>query len=176
MPRKVDPQVFTDAQIEVARDAGQPLWRFLANLGDVNPIEYGGVFVYYDMTGVYDPEVEILEAPEEDEDEDGDDDRKWTAYRVLLEPCTFQDGFLSDNSFHPELEAWFGGADDLVAMSDGNGIAGVALLVAMFTSDDPSTRACGYRVAWEHFGLHEFDQEPLTLNRAEVEERYPDFV
>lgn len=30
----------------------QPLWTRIANLGDVNPIEYGGFFVYVDRRGL----------------------------------------------------------------------------------------------------------------------------
>lgn len=45
----------------------QPQWRCIANLGDVNPIEHGGAFLYIDMTGVYAPELEVWQ-PHDDSD------------------------------------------------------------------------------------------------------------
>lgn len=46
----------------------QPIWEFVANLGDVNVAQHGGFLVYRDTTGVYPPEVELYEA---DDDETG---------------------------------------------------------------------------------------------------------
>ncbi len=43
----------------------QPKWKLLANLGDANPIDYGGYFVYRDETGVYRDEAEKLISPDE---------------------------------------------------------------------------------------------------------------
>jgi hypothetical protein len=62
----------------------QPEWKCVANLGDVNPIDHGGFFVFVDKTGHYAPEVEILEVPDEDSEK-----RRWTVYRFCLEDCTF---------------------------------------------------------------------------------------
>jgi hypothetical protein len=60
----------------------QPIWKFVVNLGDTDPIENGGYFVFTDETGVYPPEVELLEEPAEDS-------KTWTVYRFVLENCTF---------------------------------------------------------------------------------------
>ena len=43
----------------------QPKWKLLANLGDANPIDYCGYFVYRDETGVYRDEAEKLISPDE---------------------------------------------------------------------------------------------------------------
>ena len=83
----------------------QPVWKLLANIGDVHPIEYGGYFVFVDETGVYPPEAELLISPDSDDAPEG-----WVAYRFILDPCTYVDGILSDNHFHPELPAWFADA------------------------------------------------------------------
>lgn len=108
----------------------QPEWKFFANLGDADPITYGGVFVFTDETGIYSPEVEILESVGgEDEDEFNDDgelvekgNEEWEVRRFIIEPCTYgrvvdgvfqpldhyeDDGILSDNKFHPGHAAWF---------------------------------------------------------------------
>ena len=52
----------------------QPQWKLVAQLGDVHPIDYGGCFVYVDETGVYDPEMEILDSPD-------NDNGTWTIHR-----------------------------------------------------------------------------------------------
>ena len=44
----------------------QPIWKFLVNLGD-DDINCGGRRVYVDETGVYPPEVEVLEPPTDDD-------------------------------------------------------------------------------------------------------------
>lgn len=108
----------------------QPDWKFFDNLGDASPIDHGGLFVFTDATGVYAPEVEVLESVGgDDEDEFNDDgelvkegNEKWEVHRFILEPCTYgrvvngefqpldhyeDDGILSDNKFHPGHAAWF---------------------------------------------------------------------
>lgn len=45
----------------------QPVWKFLDNLGDSSPIEYGGLFVYEDVLGVYGFEMEKLVKPCDDD-------------------------------------------------------------------------------------------------------------
>ena len=78
----------------------QPTWRYVTNLGDVNPIEHGGAFVFVDTTAVYPPEMEILEPPCDDIDID-DDDARWAVSRIVLDPCMWDGKQLSDNPFHP---------------------------------------------------------------------------
>lgn len=43
----------------------QPEWRFFANIGDADPLIHGGIFIFTDATGVYLPEIEVFEPPEE---------------------------------------------------------------------------------------------------------------
>src|SRR5262245_19815580 len=86
----------------------QPQWKLIANLGDVDPVTYGGFFVFVDETGVYDAEAEYW--PEREEGE------KQIVYRFILEPCTFVDGVLSDNKFHPNYATWF--AKDIPAIAE----------------------------------------------------------
>lgn len=162
----------------------QPKWKLIANLGDVNPIDYGGYFIYIDETGVYDPEAELLIAPE-DEDEDGNGE--WTIYRFELERCTYIDGILSDNRFHPELSAWFAQspAERAERPQDTTNLANVASFIdstedALQTdlcSDDPIARAHAYRAIGDYHGFENFDSYPITLrNRAEVEARYAEEI
>lgn len=145
----------------------QPEWVFVANLGDVNPIDYGGLFVFTDSTGVYDPECESVEMI--DDSEDDEDRQRFIVHRWILEPCTFIDGVLSDNPYHPDSPAWF--ADDLGAAAR---CCDVELdeLRWLFCSADAVERAQAWRVVRDYWGEHELDSYPMTFSRAEIEKRY----
>ena len=114
----------------------QPIWRCIANLGDVNPLDHGGVFVLIDKTGVYPPEMEVWEAP------DGDVEH-WERARFIMDPCTYRDGVLSDNPYHPELPAWWAADGWLASCANTNGVTGLEL-INQLCSDDPVERAQGY--------------------------------
>jgi hypothetical protein len=141
----------------------QPKWEFVANLGDVNPIDYGGYFVFRDATGVYPEEAELLIAG--DSDEEG-----WEVRRFILERCTFTDGILSDNKFHPLHPAWF--ADSLGKIADCNGIEEQVLRMQLCSSCAVE-RAHAYRCIGDYQGWDNLDSYPLQFSdRAEVESRY----
>lgn len=143
----------------------QPRWRCVANLGDVNPVDYGGYFVYVDDTGVYAPEAELLEPPADD-----DDTGTWTVSRFILEPCTYVDGVLSDNPHHPTLPAWFAsaGGTGIPRLASFAGMSELALL-ALFCSADAVERAQAWRVVVDYYGVHELDQYPRTMKCREAE-------
>ena len=152
----------------------QPKWKFIANLGDVNPLDHGGYFVFEDESGVYPPEAELLEAPE-------DDGGEYVVYRFALEPCTFIDGVLSDNRFHPDFPAWFAKPEaqradrpqDTTYLSNVARCSGTTLeeLVALFTSTDPCKRAIAWREIGMYHGFENLDSYPLKLSRAEAKAR-----
>lgn len=108
----------------------QPQWKIIANLGDANPIDHGGTFVFVDETNVHTPQIEVLESVGgETEDEYNEHDElisegneKWVVYRFDIDQCTYgkmvngkwqplnhydEEGILSDNQFHPDYPAWF---------------------------------------------------------------------
>lgn len=146
----------------------QPIWKFLANLGDADPIGDGGLFVYVDETGVYPPEMERCEPMLGGRIE---------IRRVVLEPCTFQGGVLSDNKFHPQLAAWFAwndrgnGDSDLQRMANTMGRT-VDEYVALFTSENPVERATAWRDVGDYFGWDNLDSYPFTITAEEAEARY----
>lgn len=146
----------------------QPVWQFVANLGDANPLAHGGFFVYSDRTGKYAPECVLLE-PKEGEDDPRDPGMFWSVRRFSCDACTFQNGVLSDNRFHPTLAAWF--ADRLEAMADTFGTTS-ADLIALFTSDKPLDRAEAWRTVGEYFGYDNLDSYPIKLMRKDVFNRY----
>ena len=133
----------------------QPRWKMLANLGDVNPVEYGGYFIYQDMTGVYPAEGEWLEAP-------GSDDDVWRVYRFILDKCTFVNGILSDNKYHPEHKAWF--ADYIPTIAE---IVGESpeKVIANLCSEDPLHRAWVYREIGLYCGFENLDSYPRTYTK-----------
>ena len=139
----------------------QPQWQCVAQLGDRNPIDYGGLWVFEDTTGVYDPECEALIV------DDGDD--TLTAYRYILESCTYIDGVLSDNKFHPDHAAWF--ADGLPNMASYVGRS-VAELTALFCSADSRERAEAWRIVGDYYGYENLDSYPLTMGLVEARRRY----
>ncbi len=140
----------------------QPNWKLVAQLGDKNPIEYGGYFIYEDTTGVYPPEGELLISPE-------DDSGKWEIRRFILEPCTFIDGILSDNKYHPNHPAWF--ARDLKSVADFGGMA-IDQLVLDLIGDEIHAKAQAWRLIGEYHGFDNLDSYPLYFKRSEVEARY----
>jgi len=97
---------------------------------------------------------------------------RWEVYRVVLERCTYQNGILSANEYHPEHAEWFAEYVEEVAKS---GEVSEFDLRALLCSEDPFCLANGYRELAMHYGAHEFDSYPLIFKyRSEVEERYKD--
>lgn len=143
----------------------QPIWKLVAQLGDANPIEYGGYFVYRDETGVYTEEAELLRVQDMD-----DDNETWTTFRFPLDRCTFVDGVLSDNEFHPELPAWFADALPNVASCAG---LDVQELRDDLCSADPVRRALAYQAIGDYHGFIELDHDPISdWDRSQLEARY----
>lgn len=170
----------------------QPIWKLIAQLGDAQPITYGGYWIYEDTTGVYDPEGELLISPEEWEKP-----QRWTIYRFSLERCTLTphpetgENILSDNKFHPLLSAWFAKEEsmkkdrpqDTTYLSRAGASVGstVEELQAMFCSEDIVTRAMAYQMVGGYHGFGNLDPDPLVFTeekgregsgREEVETRY----
>lgn len=167
----------------------QPTWKLIVNLGDVNPIDYGGFFVYVDETGEYEPEAELLEVPPDNEAEYNRIPGRpmpaptpYRVYRFRLDRCTFINGVLSDNRFHTDLPAWFAKPEekradrpqDTTYLSNVADCMGADLdeLRAMFCSDDPIERAQAWRMVGEYHGFENLDSYPLELTRAEAVARY----
>jgi hypothetical protein len=156
----------------------QPSWQSIAQLGDVNPIDHGGYFIYRDITGVYPEEGEILEPPPEDS-EDG----QFTIYRFSLDRCKVvwddnpfavylvPDGYNPENWQHALMsyDEWF--HDDLASVAESEGST-LAHLREEFCSPDPLARARAYESIGRYHGWENLDSYPLTLSREEVEKRY----
>jgi len=142
----------------------QPEWEFIANLGDANPIENFGYFIFRDKTRVYTEEGELL---------DREQNNKRTIYRFPLDKCTYINGVLSDNKFHPEHPAWFAEhIPSLASCCDWN----PEYLIKAFCSEYPLDRARAYQDLGQTYGFENLDEYPLSLTRKEVLERYKDLT
>jgi hypothetical protein len=125
----------------------QPIWKLVANLGDVNPVQSGAFLVYVDTTGVYGPEAELYE-PNEDEETGG------TVSRFMLE--TGANEWFMDKLSDVAATCWQSADEYRTDLSSG----------------DPIRIASVYRDLVGYFGPFEFDQYPLDLTEAEAEARY----
>jgi hypothetical protein len=151
--------------------ANQPKWKFVANLGDVNPLDHGGYLVYRDRTGLHPPEAVRIEPRDHSGVPDRERDRSWYVARFVLEPCTYQDGVLSDNPFHTDRPAWF--AKDLHAIGRLMGDDGPDGVIDDLCSEDPVQRALGYQAVGLYLGFQEFGDAEIVKGRVEMRRRYP---
>lgn len=139
----------------------QPDWQLLGNIGDVSP-EYGQCLVYVDKNGNYPPEaVYWHELPEED-------NVRTEVYRFILEPCTYIDGNLSDNKFHPQHKVWF----DIEPIAECHGVE-LESLVDAFISADPMLNAQAWQAVGEYHGFENLDSYPERMTLAEITAVYP---
>jgi hypothetical protein len=152
----------------------QPNWVFRANLGDVHALEHGGYFVYVDETGVYAPEAELSIPPCDEIDLDAPEAR-WTVFRFSLDKLKLVDGHLVPDRYqsdwpHPvaDYREWF--QKDLKQTAECVGM-GEDELAEMFCSDDVCKRAQAYRTVGDVWGFENLDSYPLSLTRAEMQER-----
>ena len=138
----------------------QPQWELVANLGDVDWFEHGGIFVYRDKTGIYDPEIEILHeislGPR-------------LIDRFVAEKCYFTNGILSDNQYHLDYPVWF--ASDLESISSFYGYD-IETLIKYLCSDDPIERALGYLAVYYYWGIDNLGGDRLELTPFETINRY----
>jgi len=139
----------------------QPEWKYVGNIGDASPLEYGGMLVFEDKIGFYPPEMEIIE-PNEDRNGDIKD---YTVYRILLEPHTFENGILSDNPYHKDYPVWY--FKDLEDCAHSSGISIIEMII-MLCSNDTLERALGFRELVGYFGNYKFDQYHLTFTPEEM--------
>lgn len=139
----------------------QPEWEFVANLGDVSPLDYGGYFIFKDKTETYAPEAELLVEPCDDSN-----DGPYLVYRFTLDRFKMKRGYLVALSEYVE---WF--AKDLESVASCVGSTEDELQ-DQFCSIDPLERAHAYRAIGEYHGFDNLDSYPLTLTRSEVEARY----
>jgi hypothetical protein len=139
----------------------QPVWRLVANLGDLEPLLHGGLFVYRDETGVYPPELErVTPYPELWPD------TPYLIDRVVMEDCTWENGVLSDNEFHKDQPAWFaerfGSVASFIGMDEADARDHIL-------SSDPVERARAWEAILSYFGPQD---DSLYLSGDDAVARY----
>lgn len=144
--------------------SSQPNWICRANLGDMSPCEHGAGFVFEDLTGVYAPEMECSF-----EIESTPNKLKWLVFRFTLEQCTWTNGVLSDNEFHPGKPAWFADTMESIAQHTG---ATLESFIADITRGTLCERAQAWRAIGEYHGFENLDSYPLVLSQEQIIERY----
>ena len=148
----------------------QPIWKLVANLGDNDPIEHGGLFVFEDTTGVYPPEIELLEPPSDEfsdykEESNWSPSARWTVRRTVCEPCTYVEGVLSDNKHHQSHAAWF--ADRVDSIADCFGME-ASEFIRMITTGSVVERAEAWRMVGDYHGWDNLDSYPLELTHEKA--------
>lgn len=137
----------------------QPEWKLLYST-DTEAL-------YTDATGVYPPELEILE-----EINDAPASERFQVFRVTLDKRTpgkpDDDGVTPWFEGHPE---WYDKDIPDAARTCGQELAEV---IEAFCSDDPRDLAYAYGVIAGHWGWQNFDHYPLTIPEWRGEE-WPDW-
>lgn len=147
----------------------QPSYWCIANIGDVDPMSWGGKFILVDRRGIYDPIMLVLEPVEEDGGSSWEMPESYKRHTVELAPLfKATDKSLSDNKFHPNHEVWFGSEENLNEMAKTAGIKPDCLM-ARLLAGCPLERAFGYLAVIENYGIENFESYPCTLDFARAE-------
>ena len=133
----------------------QPIWKYAGHIGDVDPIAYGGGFVYTDETNVYGPELTYFEPGPDEEWHDKGGETKLTVYRVLLESGS--------------CEWWYSKLSE-VAEFTGQDIADLERIATSPIS--PLELASLYSDLIHYFGPHDFDSYPTETTENEAYAKY----
>ena len=145
----------------------QPSFWCVANLGDVDPFEHGGQFVCVDRTGVYPPELVVIEAPSS---VDAIDRLRYSIQLERLTAIKNENGeivALSDNKFHADKPAWFGSKKRL---HDVAGFIGRGLhdFIGKFLSGNPKESALAYKALSDYVGYENFDPPATYISADEA--------
>jgi hypothetical protein len=133
----------------------QPRWKFVGSIGDVDPIAYGGGFVYEDELGNYSPEMDFLEPAPDGVWEKMGDKTPLHVFRIILE--------------NDATAEWWYERLDGVAKFVG---CPVEELQQMAKSDVVMEKALLYQDLVHYFGFDNFDPEPLSWTEGEAYIKY----
>ena len=161
----------------------QPSWKCVGHIGDIDPIAYGGGFVYQDETGVYPPELTYFEPLSDEEWKNSRESTPLTIYRLVLDPPRFKTltelgkrTILASDlppSERGKTWEWYNEwyVDKLPSVAQTCGVTPLRLLRELF-SRKPLTRAMAYQELIAYFGPFEFDQYPLQMTEGEAYAHY----
>lgn len=132
----------------------QPIWKCAGRTGDIDPIAFGGGFVYTDETGVYGPELTFFEPGQDEEWNKKGGMTPVTVYRVMLDSGP--------------REWWYPQLENLAKYTGQT----LTELETCAKSKDPQTLAILYSDLISYFGAHEFDSYPNTFTEDECYAKY----
>ena len=152
----------------------QPVWKKIGTVGDVNPLDYDGGFIYEDETGVYPAELEYIARTV---------NGSWLVYRWSLDRCEAVTvgektllvpfGFPTRADLpHPitDYDEWFNSDLESAASSADRTVEN---LRAAFCHEDAQLRAWAYLDLAQYHGFENFDSYPVTFtSRKKLEARY----
>jgi hypothetical protein len=148
----------------------QPDWKCIAQIGDNNPLEYGGHWILQDNTQVYDEESEILLV-----DDDGQK-TTYTVYRYSLDKLKLVNGYIVPAKYNvswphslASYQEWF--VKDIQSIAEFIGMTAYKLK-KLLIANDPVCRAIAYEAIGQYLGYENLDSYPLILTENEVKERY----
>ena len=151
--------------------------KVIGDIGDSGP-RYGSDWLHVMDAG---DDRYQLEKGERITDDDCEQSRDRYEVRVVdVDRCTYVDGVLSDNRFHPAHAAWF--EDSLARVADcvdylcrdldvHDGMTPEQALRSDLCSDDPMRRAEAYRAILDYHGWDNGDSYPATLTQREAIQR-----
>jgi len=160
-----------------------PDLKLVAQLGDSNPFDHGGQFVFIDKTGINSPFLEVLEISsgntETEYDKDGNvliyGNMEWEINHIGLDQCIYVDGFLyvklsDDEDDLPDHPIWF--SDKIEIVAEFVGLKPIEL-IKKFCSENVVERAVAYKSVADCYGIINFDSHPhYVQERRDLEKRY----
>lgn len=150
----------------------QPEWELVANLGDVSFADYGGMLVYRDKTGVYQPEAEVYEPGEETPD---GEPNGGMVYRFVLEPPRFRtNGRRNADGTYKRIwhNEWW--VKDLPSIARSYAQDSHRYLLKDLLSKYPVRLGMAYMDLIGYHGCFAYDQYPIELTEEEAQKRYAD--
>lgn len=147
----------------------QPSYWCIENLGDVDPVQYGGKFVCIDRRGIYAPIMLILQEKERGK-------KVRLCHEIELERCFIvrdsggEMKGVGANHYHAHMTEWFGGYSDLEGVASFAGYNSEKALAELLASQNVLDRAQAYGSVVDYFGAHQFDQEPREYDKRGAED------
>jgi hypothetical protein len=140
----------------------QPKWKIIGGVGDINPLDFDGGFVYIDETGIYDPEIVYFEPASDEQwekfsNEGKEDELPVLVYRVIIE---------NDSS----KEWWYKDLDEIQSYAGWSKES----LKQVIKERNPLHMAALYMDLIRYYGAEEFDSYPIKMTVKEAEEKYKD--
>lgn len=142
----------------------QPDWEVLSSYWGDDEAQR----IRVDKTGVYSPELDYYEDWRAFSEEFDKAKEPFEKYTIVLDRCYYENGVLSDNSFHLDFPAWF--AKDVNRIAREMGFP-PEYVVDMFCGENIHWRATAYMEVARHHGFHEFDSYSVKMSEAEVREQ-----